>query len=86
MTTPAELIERLASRDGDVRTAAADALYDLGVKLASPGAVADSELDDVDFHERNEDNSRRIVEVYRSTNDAQAAGEAFTEWKKAVGS
>lgn len=36
MTTPAELIERLASRDGDVRTAAADALYDLGDAAVAP--------------------------------------------------
>ena len=55
-----------------------EALRELGAALARPGAAADAALGKLDFLERNEDNSAKIIEIYRITNDAQAAGEAIT--------
>ena len=55
-----------------------EALRELGASLARPGAAAAPALGKFDFLERNEDNSAKIIEVYRITNDAQAAGEAIT--------
>src|SRR5262245_45558964 len=34
--------------------------------------------DEFDFHQRNKDNARQILEVYRVTNEAQARGETVT--------
>ena len=34
--------------------------------------------EEFDFHQRNKDNARHILEVYRVTNDAQARGETVT--------
>ncbi|TAM96787.1 MAG: hypothetical protein EPN45_20295, partial [Rhizobiaceae bacterium] len=55
-----------------------EALRELGAALARPGAAAAAALGKLDFLARNEDNSARIIDVYRITNDAQAAGEAIT--------
>ncbi len=55
-----------------------EGLRELGARLAAADAVADAALDQFDFHERNQDNSDTILNVYSSTNEAQGAGETVT--------
>lgn len=80
MTTPAELIERLASRDGDVRTAAADALYDLGDAAVAPMIEAVRALGPSPQYALLCDTLRRLGQAsFRAVREALAAAQTREE-------
>jgi cyclic beta-1,2-glucan synthetase len=55
-----------------------EALRELGARLASGTTAVDPALDGLDFHARVDDIADTILKVYRTTDEAQSAGEIIT--------